>query len=91
MRVDPRPETKAALCELSLLGDTALVSDLRTLTDRARSLVPEPVGVSIAALREVHGAAPTLRTSTRCTTSTADHAFGRWNQNRVGRGNCAEE
>ena len=35
-----------------MLGDTDLVSDLRGLTDQARSLVPELVGVSIAALRE---------------------------------------
>jgi hypothetical protein len=49
---EPLPETRAALSELSRLGDADLVTDLRALTDRARALVPELVGVSLGALRE---------------------------------------
>lgn len=52
MRVEPLPETNAALAELSALGDTDLASDLRGLIEQARSVVPELVGVSIAALQE---------------------------------------
>jgi len=49
---EPLPETRAALSELSRLGDADLVTDLRALTDRAGALVPELVGVSLGALRE---------------------------------------
>ena len=52
MGAGPLPETRAALSELSRLGDADLVTDLRALTDRARALVPELVGVSLGALRE---------------------------------------
>jgi len=50
--VEPLPETRAALSQLSPLGDADLVSDLTSLAERARSLVPELVGVSLAVLRE---------------------------------------
>lgn len=57
------PETNVALSELSLLGDTDLVADLRGLTDQARTLVPELVGVSVqgaiqTARRDPDGVAP---------------------------------
>jgi GAF domain-containing protein len=50
--VEPLPETRAALSELSRFGDADLVTDLRALTDRARALVPQLVGVSLGALSE---------------------------------------
>jgi len=50
--VEPLRETRAVLSELSALGDADLVADLASVTEQARSLVPELVGVSLAALRE---------------------------------------
>lgn len=50
--VEPLRETRAVLSELSAFGDTDLVADLSSLADRARSLVPELVGVSLGVLRE---------------------------------------
>ncbi len=52
MGVEPVPETKAALAELSLSEGRDLVTHFRELTEQARMLVPELVGVSVAALRE---------------------------------------
>ena len=46
------PETRAVLSELTAFGDTDLATDLTLLAERARSLVPDLVGVSLAALRE---------------------------------------
>ncbi len=50
--MEPLPETRAVLSQLSTFGDHALVDDLTALTEQARSLVPALVGVSIAVLRE---------------------------------------
>jgi GAF domain-containing protein len=50
--VEPLPETRAVLSELSAFGDHDLVTDLTSLAEQARSLVPDLVGVSLAALRE---------------------------------------
>jgi GAF domain-containing protein len=50
--VEPLPETRAVLSELSAFGDVDLLTDLTWLTERARSLVPDLVGVSLAALHE---------------------------------------
>jgi len=50
--VEPLPETRAALSQLSALIDADLTADLDSLTEQARAVVPELVGVSLAVLRE---------------------------------------
>jgi GAF domain-containing protein len=50
--VEPLPETRAALSQLSPLGDADLAEDLTALTERARELVPPLVGVSLAVRHE---------------------------------------
>jgi GAF domain-containing protein len=50
--VEPLPETRAALSQLSALGDADLVADLTSQAERARSVVPGLLGVSVAVLRE---------------------------------------
>jgi GAF domain-containing protein len=50
--VEPLPETRAALSQLSGLVDADLTADLASLTEQARAVVPELVGVSVAVLRE---------------------------------------
>lgn len=52
MVVEPIRETREVLSQLSALGDADLVADLTSLTEEARSLVPELVGVSLGVLRE---------------------------------------
>jgi GAF domain-containing protein len=50
--VEPLPETRAALSQLSALVDADLTADLDSLTEQARAVVPQLVGVSLAVLRE---------------------------------------
>jgi GAF domain-containing protein len=50
--VEPLPETRAALSQLSAWVDADLTADLNSLAEQARAVVPHLVGVSVAVLRE---------------------------------------
>jgi hypothetical protein len=50
--VEPIPETREALLELERYGDDELRGDLQRLTEEAREIVPELVGVSVALIAQ---------------------------------------